>query len=127
VERLLNTLAPNVLAALTPDQLDRVDYNIRKTGHVTEYLILTLLAFRALQGGLPTPRGRVFAGAFGIAVGYAVTDELHQAFVPGRTPSPVDVLIDSGGATIALTLLAVFMGYKQIERRIRRLENEQKT
>ena len=41
-----------------------------------------------------------------LAVTYAVTDELHQSFVPGRHPSPVDVLLFDGlGAMLALTLL----------------------
>jgi VanZ family protein len=41
-----------------------------------------------------------------IAALYAVTDEIHQAFVPTRNASPVDVLIDAVGAAIAMLLLA---------------------
>ena len=35
-----------------------------------------------------------------LCIGYAITDELHQAFVPGRTPKLLDVLIDSSGASL---------------------------
>ena len=39
------------------------------------------------------------------AVLYAVSDEFHQSFVPGRHPSWVDALvIDGSGAAIALGL-----------------------
>ena len=42
-----------------------------------------------------------------IAIGYAITDELHQTTVEGRHGSPVDVLIDSAG--VALAMLAVHL------------------
>jgi VanZ family protein len=38
---------------------------------------------------------------------YAVADELHQLFVPGRAASPVDVLIDTGGALLGILLFAL--------------------
>ena len=44
-----------------------------------------------------------------LAVVYAVTDEWHQAFVPGRQPSILDVLIyDQLGALIALELVSLW-------------------
>ena len=39
--------------------------------------------------------------AFGMTVAYALTDEFHQLFVPGRSGSMIDVLIDSAGAVLA--------------------------
>ena len=45
------------------------------------------------------------ASAVAIAVAYAVTDELHQTFVPGRNGSPVDVAIDAVGALLAAGLI----------------------
>jgi VanZ family protein len=38
---------------------------------------------------------------------YAVTDEVHQAFVPGRSADPRDWVMDTIGAAAALTLLAL--------------------
>lgn len=41
-----------------------------------------------------------------LAVLYAVTDELHQFFTPGRHSSPVDVLLfDGGGAALSLAVI----------------------
>ncbi len=71
------------------------DTVLRKGAHMTEYAILAVLLVRALARELP---------AFALGVLYAVTDELHQAFVRGRHASPVDVAIDSIG--LALGLLA---------------------
>jgi VanZ family protein len=39
---------------------------------------------------------------------FAVTDEFHQSFVPSRTASPVDVMIDSCGAMIGLIICLMF-------------------
>ena len=49
-----------------------------------------------------------------LAVLYALTDEFHQSFVPGRHPSWVDALvIDGGGAAIALGLKNWLGGKKE--------------
>ena len=70
----------------------------RKLVHAAEYGLLFALWWRALG-----PRGAVPAAA--IALGYAMTDEFHQTFVPGRHGTPVDVLIDASGVAIAAGVL----------------------
>jgi VanZ family protein len=71
------------------------DLVLRKLAHATEYAVLAALLTRALAP----------LGAFLAAVGFAVTDELHQALVPGRSARPLDVLIDAAGALVGLLLL----------------------
>ena len=76
---------------------------LRKLGHVTGYLVLTLLLLRALR------RSGVAAAvpaAMAVALAYAVSDEWHQSFVPGRGATAHDVAIDGigiGGAALAGT------------------------
>jgi VanZ family protein len=72
------------------------DTILRKGAHMTEYAILALLLFRALGREVP---------AFAIGFAYAVSDEIHQAFVRGRHASPFDVAMDAAG--LALGLLVV--------------------
>ena len=75
------------------------DLLYRKLAHAAEYLVLAVLSARALRGsGLS--RAACLVLGFLIAAGYAVTDEYHQSFVPGRTASTRDVLIDSTGALL---------------------------
>lgn len=77
-----------------------VDALIKKSGHVLGYGLLALSYWR----GFGWERKRMLH-AWGLAVAYAATDELHQAFVPGRHASPVDVvLFDAVGAALALWL-----------------------
>jgi VanZ family protein len=69
------------------------DTVLRKCAHVTEYAVLGALLYRAL--------GRE-ALALAIGIAYAATDELHQHFVRGRHPSPVDVAIDAVGVALGM-------------------------
>ena len=46
-----------------------------------------------------------------LATLYSVSDEFHQSFTPGRSPSIADVLIDAIGAVIGLGLWALIRGY----------------
>ncbi len=68
------------------------DTILRKCAHVTEYAVLAFLLRRALSA----------PWAFAAAVGYAISDEIHQTFVRGRHGAPRDVLIDSIGIVIGL-------------------------
>jgi VanZ family protein len=73
------------------------DTVLRKLAHLAEYAVLGALLFRALRRE-PTA----------IALGslYAVTDEVHQAFVSGRQGSPLDWLIDTAGVIAGVLLLS---------------------
>lgn len=71
------------------------DYAVRKLGHMAEYAVLGLLLTRAL--GRPLP-------AFLLGVAYAVSDEVHQHFVPGRHGTPIDVAIDAVGVAVGVAL-----------------------
>lgn len=42
--------------------------------------------------------------ALALAVLYAVSDEIHQAFVPGRAGSPLDVAIDAVGVACGIAI-----------------------
>jgi VanZ family protein len=72
------------------------DTILRKCAHASEYAILAVLLYRAIGRELP---------AFMIGLAYAVTDELHQAFVRGRHASPFDVSMDAAGLALGLLLV----------------------
>lgn len=93
-------------SAMTSGDVDRaaVEVLLRKGAHFFEYALLTALWWRALLTAT-TQRAAVGA-ALAIAIAYAVTDELHQTKVDGRTGTPVDVAIDAAGALVAGALTA---------------------
>jgi VanZ family protein len=80
-----------------------IDHVGRKLVHASEYGLLCLLWWRALR--TVVDRAVALSAAFAIAVGYAVTDELHQRFVSGRHSTWVDVLIDALGAGVCVLLV----------------------
>lgn len=81
-----------------------VQFAIRKAAHVTEYAILALLFFRALQSGTTRSFGRNAAITLVVCGIYAALDEYHQSFVASRTGSPGDVVIDTLGAGLGILL-----------------------
>ena len=80
------------------------DLIARKMAHVFVYFVLTGLVWYALD---PTPmwKGAKLRTALIIVFLYAISDEYHQTFVPGRNGAPLDVLVDSIGMSIALLWL----------------------
>ncbi len=78
-----------------------VNFIVRKAAHLAEYFILGALLFRAERGDAEGWEGRWAVMAVLLAAAVATTDEWHQTFVPSRTGSAWDVLLDTVGATIA--------------------------
>jgi VanZ family protein len=75
------------------------------SGHSIGYALLGALLLRALAGGrLSGVTWRRALAAVLLATLYGISDEAHQAFVPGRYPDRFDVLADCVGATLAVTL-----------------------
>ncbi|HEX8991989.1 MAG TPA: VanZ family protein [Anaerolineales bacterium] len=97
-------MAAIFMASATPSRelpnFGSLDFVAKKAGHAIGYALLALLIRRALGRG-----AKAGAGSWVIAVLYALLDEFHQSFVPGRHPSLVDAfLFDGGGAALALLL-----------------------
>lgn len=75
----------------------RLRFGIEKAAHLFVYAVLAVGVANALTtSGM---RARRFWWTFVLCAGYAVSDELHQFFVPGRSASALDIFIDMAGAT----------------------------
>jgi len=82
-----------------------VDVILKKAGHVVEYGILAGLVFWASGASAYEGSRRASFAAIAITALYAVSDEVHQWVVPGRTAHPLDVAFDLAGAAMALLVL----------------------
>lgn len=78
--------------------LDKWRVIVRKAAHVCEYALLCFLIFFGLPSGWN--QKKKFLLAVCGAVVYAISDEIHQLFVPGRAALVSDVFIDLGGAVL---------------------------
>ena len=87
-------------------------FPVRKIAHFVEYMILGGLSAASwvlYQAEEKENRKPFFLIAWGFCVLFAVLDELHQAFVPGRTSSIRDILLDSAGALFGAFLVALIV------------------
>jgi VanZ family protein len=98
---VLHRLIPQASA----ETLELMHAIIRKTAHLTEYFIFSILLIRALRGQESGWKLRWAIWAVVLAAGYASFDEFHQSFVPSRTASPWDALLDTAGASVAQVVL----------------------
>ena len=117
IEPFLRWLVPGISQAV----LEQVHFLIRKTGHLTEYAVLAVLLRFSLKNTTAEFCDRAYWKTLGtallLAATYAATDELHQAFVPSRIGSVVDVLIDTCGAAMGLGMVVAWGGAAQWGRR----------
>jgi len=91
-----------------------IHFTLRKMGHFTEYFILAALLWRALRGTFNAlPRTLISGVTFLIAAAFAASDEFHQSFVPSRTSTFHDVMIDCFGAICAVALCAMLSAMRQ--------------
>jgi VanZ family protein len=104
--QLIRPLLLWLFPSLSEARLAAVHFLMRKTGHFTEYAVLAFLARRAF-----ITSGRAFFQRYWFQLGlllvviYALFDELHQSFVPSRTASIYDSVLDvAGGLTVLLVL-----------------------
>ena len=103
---ILETIITAILGHPLPaHQFETIHAAIRKAAHLTEYGILGALLFRAIRADRSGWHVRWAAGAVLVAACVASIDEWHQTFVPSRTGNPMDVLIDTVGATLAQGLI----------------------
>jgi VanZ family protein len=76
---------------------------LRKTAHLFEYFILTLLFWRIFQEHLKISIFKTGIFCFILVVLYATSDEIHQYFVEDRAGRVIDVLVDGAGAILAIS------------------------
>ncbi|HEY9126297.1 MAG TPA: VanZ family protein [Acidobacteriaceae bacterium] len=116
----LRQLVEWLTGPMADPQWDHVHFLIRKCGHFTGYGLLSFTWFRAFwKSYRPKPAGfensytarKLKAHLLAMLGTFAVAsaDEFHQSFLPNRTGTPVDVLIDCIGALVAQIVIFLVM------------------
>lgn len=118
------TIADNITGNRLNEQkkeayADLLNPPLRKAAHMTEYAVLAMLFFLFFKM-MDVPKRRNYLISILLTFLYATSDEFHQLFVPGRSGSVKDVLIDSTGGVIAVLLL---FAVSQIRQRCRRAKS----
>lgn len=74
----------------------------RKAAHIIAYFILGLLIYSIIKTYQLTTK-RTIVLSIVLALFYAIFDEIHQLFVPGRSGEIRDVLIDTAAASVGVS------------------------
>lgn len=77
---------------------------LRKAAHFSEYALLGAVSFCALSFTL---KRNAFFWSWLLSTFYAITDEIHQLFIPGRACRAFDVFVDSSGAAAGIAFAAL--------------------
>jgi len=109
-EVVSQTVLPNRVVEEKGFNLYRLNNTIRTHAHFLSYLVLGILTLNLL-GVMGISKYRVLISLL-ICVVYAITDEFHQIFVPGRGAQISDILVDSFGALVGIEIM--FLGRKAI-------------
>ena len=94
--------------------LNSIQIVIRKLGHLTEYAILAILLWRALVDLSWKSSTSLTISLLACAI-FAASDEFHQSFIPSRTSSVHDVMIDICGAVIGLAICIALASRKVLK------------
>lgn len=90
------------------ERFEFIHHIIRKSAHFTEYFIFYLTLYRGIRAMRPGWHWSWAISAWFIAAVYSALDEIHQSFVASRTASPLDSLLDSAGAFVAMLVLFLY-------------------
>ena len=111
---LINTLLTMLFGSADPQLAASLQHPIRKLAHFVEYAVLGFLlanavrSFVLMRGQFNRPfGGKLVFLTWLIGVLYALTDEFHQSFVPGRSMEFRDICIDASGVLFGVLIFAL--------------------
>jgi len=79
---------------------------IREAAHFTEFCALGFLAYLNIT---EYRKNKLIFYSFIFSVIYAISDEIHQLYIPGRVCDINDVIIDSCGALLGVILAFILV------------------
>lgn len=115
---VVTSMVVNVTTSVTNKNVSREEvkkrvedstFLVRKTAHFTEYLILGILVLQLLSDYTKINK-RMLIVSLIICYLYAVSDEVHQIFIPGRTAKVLDTFIDGAGSLVGIVIYSIYQG-----------------
>lgn len=97
--------------------LKQIEHFIRKLAHFSLYTVVGFLLMSLLSTYKFKQKNKIYM-SFGIGLMYAISDEIHQSFIPERTPMISDVCIDTCGVITGIIILLViqFIWYRILKK-----------
>ena len=121
--KITHSIIENIFPILKGTTLANIiNIILRKTAHITEYFILTLLTYSLLKE-YNIKRKNILLISILFCIFYSATDEYHQKFIEGRSSSITDCLIDSSGALIFIAANNKYTKLKKYKKKAQKNSN----
>lgn len=92
------------------ENIELLSFIIRKLAHYTEYLILGFLVINMFT---KNNINNLYLISIILCIIYAISDEIHQIFIPGRACQLRDILIDSIGSITGIYLYKLYLKFNK--------------
>jgi VanZ family protein len=115
IAAVLLAVAIFIVSGIPSDSLPKGPSFLTTVAHFCEYLLLAILLTVAINA----PKRALWITAviaLVLASLYGVSDEVHQMFVPGRNPDPLDWLTDTLGALVGAIATIWFISARKVKR-----------
>lgn len=130
-KRITQTVTKNIKSVQQLDKeqrenmLQRIESIIRKIAHFSIYTVVGLLLM-GLMSTYPLKENDRIGISLIIGVIYASTDEIHQAFIPGRGAQLTDVILDTMGVLLGILLVLTILRIYKLKKKDRNKESYKK-
>lgn len=103
--------------------INKMEKVIRKLAHFSIYTVVGILLMSFISTYNLKEGIRIIVSLV-IGIIYAISDEIHQSFVPGRSPQITDVMIDTMGVLLGILLVMLCLNlFSKIKQRTKKIEN----
>ena len=126
VRIVLENIIPNHLTENEKEEIiQKIEPFIRKLAHYAIYIIGGILIYSFMNTFSMTMK-RSFLFSQIIGTGYAITDEWHQYFIPGRSAQISDILLDAFGVLTGIIMMILLQAlYNKIKNKKSRKKLQQ--
>lgn len=106
---IVTLLEPNISDDVLEYRVELFQPIIRKLAHFTLYLLGGMLIYNMF---MQIKVKMLFVKSFSFGAIYAITDEIHQLLIPGRSGEVRDVIIDVAGVMLGILIMSLLMHIK---------------
>ncbi len=93
---------------ISPAEFTRAEGIIRTLAHFFEYFAFSIITYQFIRSIISNKSVKNLLLPLLICMTYALSDEIHQYFVPGRAMDIMDWIVDSSGILIASLIMFLF-------------------
>ena len=108
---VIKIFAPSINEHTLANIADSLSFAVRKSAHFFSYMLLCILMYNAVKKNNLIKHKKVSTIIFCFL--YAISDEIHQYFVPGRACRVSDIFIDTCGILTSILIITLFINFKR--------------